>query len=1412
MTSNLARRIDELSPAKRRLLEAKLKAKAGARDAAPPIPRRAARESAPLSYGQQSLWFFDHLSPQTSLYNIPEVVRLSGPLDVAALRRALDALVARHEILRTTFADVGGSPVQAVGENCEMEFTLIDVSGCAEAGREAEAERRLNEQARRPFDLKRGPVVRAALVRRGPQDHTLLVSLHHIVSDGWSSAIIFQELTALYEAFAAGGEPALAELPIQYADYAAWQRGRLQGADFERELEYWRRQLSGAPAVLELPSDRPRPAAQSFKGGQVIRRLPKRLAEDLQALGRREGATLFMTLLAAFYALLARHSGQEDLVVGSPIAGRTSVETEGLIGFFVNTLALRGDVSGDPSFLELLGRVREAALGAFAHQEMPIEVLVKELHPERSLSFNPLFQAMFVLQNTPSLPRRMGELDVTVGKATGVTAKCDLSLEMIEEADGLRATLEYSADLFDAATAERMLGHFETLLAGVAADPSRRVSELPLLTPAERHQLLTSWNETETEYPKDAALHQLFEVQAGRTPGAVAVAFGGEELTYRELNARANRLAHYLKKQGVGAESLVAVYAERSAELIVATLAVLKAGGAYLPLDLSYPKDRLAFMLEDAAAPVLLTEKHLVGNLPPHAARLVCLDADRPAIERESDENPACVVTGANLAYVIYTSGSTGVPKGVAVEQRAVTRLVRDTNYIRLDASDRVAQVSNASFDAATFEIWGALLNGGRLVGIAKDTALSPSLFVEEIRAQGVTAMFLTTALFNQIVREIPDAFRTVKHLLFGGEACDPQAIRIALEGGAPRNLLHVYGPTESTTFATWHRVERVEEGATTVPIGRPLSNTQIYILDQNLHPVPVGVHGELYIGGDGLARGYLNRPELTAEKFVSVRGSGFGVRSSELSAPNAERLYKTGDLARFLPDGSVEFVGRVDHQVKIRGFRIELGEIEAHLAAHPDVRECAVAVREDRPGDKRIAAYFVADEGCEPSAAELRAALAEKLPDYMLPSAFVRMDALPLTPNGKVDRRRLPAPNEARLDAGEDPAAPQDELEVKLVRLWGQVLGVGQVGLRDNFFDLGGHSLLAVRLFAEVEKVFGQRLPLATLFQAPTVERFAAVLREQGWRPSWSSLVAIQPHGSRPPFFCVHAVGGNVLEYRALAAHLGEDQPFYALQSRGLDGKSAPLRSVEEMAAHYVKEIRELQPTGPYHLGGRSFGGNVAFEMARQLRAAGEEVALVAVMDSSPLGWMELLAPDEARRLRREFRAKRVARHLENVRGLKLSEQVAYVRGKAEFKKRRLRHLAWRLKYRLRGERPPTLAEAIRDVEEFNYIAACDYRPQPAAGRVTLFWASEEVNAEKTRRGWGVLAAGGVEMREVRSNHLNMIEEPYVGDLAAQLKDCLERARRSGDLGCRAPRESGREVWPLPSAQAEMILGAAGG
>ncbi len=1030
----------------------------------PPILQIPRDRDLPASFAQERLWLLDQLGGEGASYNLPSPLRLRGPLSAPTLAGALEALAERHESLRTTFALApDGTVFQRVAPAVGLPLPLVDLATLLDP--EAEVRHLAAEDVRRLFDLQAGPLLRATLLRLGDDDHALLLTMHHIISDGWSVGVLIRELMTLYH----GGT--LPELPVQYADFAAWQRGWLAGETLDAEIAWWRERLAGVPAVLELPSDRPRPTVRTPRGGTAAVLLPADLAAGLVALARRANATLFMTLLAGFQTLLRRYTGRDDVPVGTPIANRNQTKIEGIVGFFVNTLVLRGDLSGDPTFLQVLRRTRETALEAYDHQDLPFEKLVEALQPERSLAYTPLFQVLLLVQTEAPVPKPAA-LAVGPLRLAGFaldTAKLDLTLAIASRPAGLAVQAEYSRDLFDAPTVLRLLEHLRVLLEGITADPELRLSDLPLLTAPERQALIFEENDTAAVHP-DRPVHELFEEQARRSPHRVAVTCEGRSLTYAELNARANRIAHHLLRLGAGPEERIGVSLERSLDLVAGLLGILKAGAAYLPLDPSLPAERLAFLMADGGITRVLDAEEVRAALA----------SGSPL---GSDTDPESGGGPRSLAYVLYTSGSTGRPKGVEVEHRSIVRLVREGGFAEMDETEIFLQLAPIPFDASTLEIWGPLLNGGRLA-VFPPRAPSLEELAEALRSEGISTLWLTAGLFHQMAEAQPESLRRVRQLLAGGDALSVPHVRRILEGIQPgHRLINGYGPTENTTFTCCWSMDAASPLASSVPIGRPISNTRVYLLGRDLEPVPLGVAGELYAAGEGLARGYLGRPDLTAERFVP----------SPLPVFPGERLYRTGDLARRLPSGEIEFLGRLDNQVKLRGFRIELGEIEAALCGHPAVRQAAVLAREDRPGDRRLVAYIEV-EGQTPSTPELRAFLARKLPDYMVPAAVVTLETLPLTSNGKVDRRALSAVELGLLESLSTVGdAPRDEIEELLAGIWCHVLGVEAVGVHDDFFELGGHSLLATRVVSRVREVFGIELPLRALFEAPTLAGLAA-------------------------------------------------------------------------------------------------------------------------------------------------------------------------------------------------------------------------------------------------------------------------------------------------------------------------------
>lgn len=1110
-----------LSPVKRALLERLKRGKAVQQEVLS-ITRREEAETAVLSFAQQRLWFLEQLhEPDLPAYNIPTATRFKGQLDIPALTQSLNQVIQRHEILRTTF-HVGEEkrPFQRITPSLTIPLPITDLSPMPAVEQERVVNRLITQETQIPFDLSDGPLLRARLFHLAPNDHILFINMHHIISDGWSTGVFTREIALLYESLHLSPDVSpLPPLPIQYADFALWQRQQLQGDLLETQLVYWKRQLGGALPILELPTDRPRPPQQTFRGGLHTFTLPNTLVVALKTLAQKENSTLFMVLLAAFKVLLHRYTNQEDILVGSPIASRNQVELENLIGFFVNTLVFRTDLSGDPSFRELLRRVRQVTLGAYANQDLPFDKLVEELRPERNLSYNPIFQVIFALQNTPiEIPPMPGLTANYLPVETGTT-KFDMTWLLEETAENLTATIEYSTDLFDAATIARFSDHFRVLLTGIAANPDEVISRLPLLTPAEHHQLLHQWSNSQTSYLPDHCIHQRFEAQAAQTPDAIALTFQDTDLTYAELNEQANQLAHHLQKLGVEPEVLVGICLERSLEMMVAVLAVLKAGGGYVPLDPAYPPERLSFILKDADIPVLLTQSYLLPDLPEKtAARIICLDTDW-AMRVEADdslptENPHSHIQPHHVAYVIYTSGSTGKPKGVLVSHYNVVRLFQATDHwYNFNNQDVWTLFHSYAFDFSVWEMWGALLYGGRLVVVPYWVSRSPDAFYDLLCRQKVTVLNQTPSAFRQLMRaeekvwgRADRPFLALRYVIFGGEALELNSLRPWFErhGDERPFLINMYGITETTVHVTYRPIRLPDlETAPGSVIGHPIPDLQIYILDQNQQPVPIGVPGEIYVGGAGVAHGYLNRPELTAQRFIPVNSEQYPVLTTQYPVAfllsteywSLSTVYRTGDLARWLPDGDIEYLGRIDQQVKIRGFRIELGEIESTLTSHPAVREALVVARQDEQDNKQLVAYIVPRPNRPAHLGDIRLFLKTRLPDYMVPAHLVLLDAFPLTNNGKIDRRALPAPANARPEVAKAYVPPQTAVEQTLADIWAEVLHVRHVGIEDNFFDLGGDSIRSIQVLYQAQEK-GLNLTLPQLFQYQTISQLARSLQ----------------------------------------------------------------------------------------------------------------------------------------------------------------------------------------------------------------------------------------------------------------------------------------------------------------------------
>jgi amino acid adenylation domain-containing protein len=1353
--SSLREQIAKLTPEQLAHLQTRLEESASANSSGGLIPRRKGKGRCALSFAQERLWFLDQFDPGSPVYNISRALHIEGPLDSSALQKALDGIVARHESLRTVFRSVDGTPIQEVIPDRKLNLELVTLDNQKS---EEGVRLMLRAEVRRPFDLLSDLPLRATVYRREEEDHWLLLVLHHIASDGWSMGVLLRELSELYTANCTGEPAELPELPIQYADFAIWQREWLRGEALEKQASYWKERLKGAPALLELPTDYSRPNQQTLSGARETVRFSSALTDSVRVFSRREGATLFMTLLAALQALLQRITGQTDICVGTAIANRTRVELEPMIGFFVNTLVLRSDLSGKPSFRKLLRQVRDVALEAYVHPDLPFEHLVDTIQPERNLSYTPLFQVMLNLQNTPARNLRIAGATTQEVKIDNGTAKFDLTLSLEDSGSQLTGWMEYNTDLFEAGTIRRMLVHYQTLLEAAIQNPDQSISTLPLLPEGERRRVLVEWNDTKRDY-SGACVHELFEAQVERKPEASALVCGEQQLSYAELNGRANQVAHELRSKGVGLESLVGVCMERSPDMLVALLGALKAGGAYVPLDPAFPRERLLFMLRDAGVQVLLTQENLRPKLSESTARFICLDSDWTAISKQPSESCKSGVGPDNLAYVIYTSGSTGLPKGVEVPHRALSNFLASMQVKPgLTEKDTLLAVTTASFDIAALELYLPLTVGARVNLVSRDSASDGERLRESLATSEATCMQATPTTWRMLVNAGWEGKPDLK-LLCGGEAL-PRELANELVGRAA-SVWNMYGPTETTV---WSAVHQVTSRTGPVFVGRPIANTELYVLDSQMQPVPIGVPGELYIGGGGLARGYRNRPELTAEKFVPHLFS---------RQPDA-RLYHTGDLARYRPDGNLELLGRRDHQVKIRGFRVELGEIEAALGEHPAVQAVAVVVREEATGEQRLVAYAVLHPGSLARAEELRSFLKSKLPDYMLPARFELLDSLPVNASGKLDRRALPAPGSERLENDASYVAPRTEQEKKLAAIWAEVLQLDRVSIHDNFFDLGGHSLLVVKLVARVENALGKKLPVISVFQLPTISELAPLLATPGSPEKVAGVVPIQPTGSKPPFFCIGA--GPIL--RPLALRLGPDQPFLGLTTVKSDMRDLPTPfRLEDIVAVLVRRLRSLQANGPYFLGGWCQDGVFAYEMAQQLLAQGEKVGLLVLIEAwNPARLKKYSGLERSGiRLRRPFR--KVAFHLANLRRQGLRETLADYKWSLQF--RNLRHNIWYGYYRLLLAAQGKIDDRFRRSLRVGYFTVRDYFPKPYSERTLVIrsgFNSQRVN--EPDMGWAGLLVGKSEFQFVPGGHKRIFLEPNVELLASTLGRCLLEAQ----------------------------------
>jgi amino acid adenylation domain-containing protein len=1304
----------------------------------------------PLSLPQQRLWFLDQVEPGNLAFNLAVGLRLKGNLRQNAIRSSIQQIVNRHEVLRTRFDVEHGEPVQLVAPQLVVELPVTDLSDRPSHSRESLLHTLATEEVRVRFDLRFGPPFRVRLFRLCADEHVLVCTMHHIVSDAWSMGVFVRELRLLYQGFEVGLPSPLRDLPIQYGDYAQWQRDSLSGELLDDQIDYWRKRLSRAPASLDLPTDRPRPPEQTFEGTSQTVPIPKELVHDLRVSAYSQQATLFMIMLAVFKVLVHRYTASKDVVVGVPIAGRSRLELEDLIGFFVNTLVLRTDLSHNPRFCGLLTQVRKAALGAFAHADVPFERLVEELQPPRNLSHNPIFQVMFSAVKAAVQSQQFGSLQAAPYAISSGASSFDLSVNLIEAVDEhWWLQVEYNTALFNHERISRMLGHYVTLLRAVAAQPESRISELPMLGEEERQKVLVTFNQGPVQVGQNLCIHQFFEKTVTRSPEATALVCEETRLSYRELNARANQLARHLVKRGTGPEIPVGIFVERSADMLVGILGILKAGGCYVPIDPMYPKVRVGQILGSVHPPLLLTQASLADRLPETTATITCLDRDWPAVATESAENLSTSVRPNHLAYVLFTSGSTGVPKGVAIEHCSTSTLIQwaQTAFTAHELTGTLFS-SSICFDLSVFEIFVPLSVGGKIILAASVLSL-PSLPA----AEEVTIVNTVPSAMHELVNMggVPGSVQVIN---LAGETLTRQLVEAIYERTRVQKVYNLYGPTESTTYSTCSLIRRGEE----VTIGQPIANTRVLILDSQRQLVPIGVTGELYLSGDGLARGYYDRPDLTAERFIR---NPFGQQADA-------RMYRTGDLCRFLQDGRVQYVGRVDDQVKIRGFRVELAEIESVLARHPAVRRCVVTAPEADPGN-RLVAYIVPVSGQEISPGELRDFVKESLPEYMVPSSLVLLDELPLTAHGKVDRRALsnPAPLQVRTDAELE---ARDPLELILLRIWQRVLGLTGIGITDNFFDLGGHSLLAARLMSQLRKVIGREIPLSTLFRGPTVKSLAEIIREgTEWMPD-PLLMEIQAGSHGPGFFAIAPPGFDTLGYALLARRMGAEQPVYRIQSSAAasDQLWYTMEEQRRMALEYIPAMRTVQPEGPYYLGAQCLGVQIAEQMVLELEAQGQEVGLLVIIDTwvlqnSQIRWLALLDSHY--------------RHLRSVARMPLSAQVAVCR---EAVARRVRRIV---------QHTPVPSEP--------WVQACwpgkGFRPRQFRAPVLLFMSPEQpyFYLRDPEMGWGARSTGGVEVVLVNAPHQEMLHEPYVGIIGVKLADVLRRVNGRAAGGGATRRQS---------------------
>jgi surfactin family lipopeptide synthetase A len=1305
---------------------------------------------APLTYAQQQLWLHSQLAPHSALYNEPFTVRHRGALDVRTLEGAFKEIIRRHEAWRTVFPVIDGEPIQRVLPPFEVKLAEIDLRSLHPDEREKESIRLATADARQPFDLEIGPLFRAKLVRLTDDEQRLYVTLHHLIFDGFSGYRVFlPELVALYNAFSKNEPSPLPDLPFQLADYALWQRGQMEGSTYDSDLHYWRRRLAGPLPSLNLPVAHAAPPVQSFAGAMHSMLLPQSLSESLRELCQHEGVTLFMALLAAFKVLLYRYSGQEDILVGSNTAGRHYPGTENLLGYFLNTIPLRTNLSGDPTFRELLERGRALTLEALSHDAVPLDRLVAELCTERDPHRNPLFQILFSLE--PPLATVSAEWDLTcIEVETGAT-KFELCMVIDDRREGLLCRLIYNTALFDAEMIARMAGHWQTLLESIVHDPTQRISEYPLLTRPERDQLVVEWNRTTTSYAAVTVQEQIFD-QAKLTPARVAVRCGNRELSYQQLAGQAAQLAHKLRKMGVGPNALVALCLNRSPEMVVAILAALEAGGAYVPIDPANPRQRIEFILEDCNPRALLTQRDGI-SLPQKLPALFVETGFGETVVSEAIDSLAPTIADStaklnNLAYILYTSGSTGVPKGVQVTHRnlAYSNHARASYY--KDSPENFLLLSSYAFDSSVAGIFHTLTTGGTLVIPPADFRWESEQLANLIFENKITHTLAVPSLYSEILDAAnPKYLASLRSVIVAGEACPRLLVNLHYEILPQASLFNEYGPTEATVWSTVFECEPSQVDA--VPIGRPIANTQTYILDRHLQPVPIGTPGELYIGGEGVARGYINQPALDENCFIP----------DLFSLDPGRRLYRTGDLARYLPTGDIEFLGRSDQQLKIRGQRVEPDEIELILSQHNSVREAAVVSTGDKSENALLIAFVALHPGPTVSASELRAFLRNCLPAYMIPSYVRFLGSLPRTANGKIDRRKLTAA-ENLPPRNRETTAPRNDFETRLLAIWQDVLKISSDDVNADFFELGGHSLLAAKLLARIEKEFHTTLSLAFIFQSPTLAQMAEALRVSRRSLRDRAVIPIQPIGTQPPLFWIR--GGP--RFRLLAQKLGSKRPFLGVDLPYADGVKLPVpHRLEDIAAYLLKAIREEQPEGPYYLAGLCVNAVIAYEVAQQLVRDGQTVALLAMVDAHNHAYYKNPFKDGRYTARIKY-------HLANLIRMDANETTTYLRERLEEARRKIERITWRLTADRKDR-----GDDFKNTDSIIHPAFSQYEPKPYPGKIVLLQSSEWPQSPyfEFRLGWEALV-GAMDFRRIQGDHAYLFDEPCVDVLAAVVQEYL--------------------------------------